>query len=389
MLSQPPPCPVCATPGGEPFYVARGVPTNSCLVVDTEEAARHCRRGDIELVGCTTCGFVHNRAFLPERTVYDERYQSSQACSPTFNAFAADLARRIGAHFGIGGGRVVEVGCGGGDFLGVLVETLGLDEAVGVDPAAPPPAQAPPRIRYVRETLSAALADAFAADLVVCRMTLEHIPAPAAFTALLARLADGRDGAGLFVAVPAVERILERTAFWDVYYEHCNYFGADSLAYLLSAHGFGDIVVRHDFEGQYLSAFARPAGDVGRITPRPMAAARIAGFQAAANRIVERWSSWLACCRARGETVVLWGSGSKAVAFLHALPRPADVTAVVDINPARHGQFVAGSAHRIVAPEVLTALRPSHVVVMNANYRAEIDRSLRALGLDATTVALD
>jgi hypothetical protein len=86
---------------------------------------------------------------------------------------------------------------------------------------------------------------------------------------------------------------------------------------------------------------------------------------------------------------VLWGSGSKAAAFLHALPQPADIAAVVDINPARHGQFVAGSAHRIIAPEDLSALRPSCVVVMNANYRAEIERSLRALGLDATTVALD
>src|SRR5690606_5558175 len=60
--------------------------------------------------------------------------------------------------------------------------------------------------------------------------------------------------------VPDVGRILRERAFWDIYYEHCSYFTAGSLAGLFRRVGFEVLDVEHAFGGQYLLLLARPAG---------------------------------------------------------------------------------------------------------------------------------
>ena len=91
---------------------------------------------------------------------------------------------------------------------------------------------------------------------------------------------------------------------------------------------------------------------------------------------------------AAGKKVALWGSGSKAVSYLTTLGLGEEIAAVVDINPHKHGKFLAGTGHEIVGPEALVTLRPDVVLVMNAIYVAEIEANLRQLGLAPEIAAL-
>jgi hypothetical protein len=82
-----------------------------------------------------------------------------------------------------------------------------------------------------------------------------------------------------------------------------------------------------------------------------------------------------------GGRVVLWGSGSKAVAFLSAIgDARRHIQYLVDINPHRWGKFVPGTVKQIVGPEFLTQYRPDLVIAMNPVYRQEIMADLRRLG---------
>ena len=51
--------------------------------------------------------------------------------------------------------------------------------------------------------------------------------------------------------------------------------------------------------------------------------------------------------------MVVWGSGSKAVGYLTTLGLRDEIAAVVDINPHKHGKFLAGTGHEIVGPDAL------------------------------------
>ncbi|MFA9565355.1 MAG: SAM-dependent methyltransferase, partial [Acidimicrobiales bacterium] len=85
---------------------------------------------------------------------------------------------------------------------------------------------------------------------------------------------------------------------------------------------------------------------------------------------------------------VIWGSGSKGVSFLNNLGSEAHIGHAVDINPYKHGKFMAGTGQEIVAPEYLTAYQPQLVVAMNPIYVAEIQADLDRLGVAAELTAV-
>ncbi len=86
---------------------------------------------------------------------------------------------------------------------------------------------------------------------------------------------------------------------------------------------------------------------------------------------------------------MIWGSGSKGVAFLNAIEDSAAIDYVVDIHPFRQQTFMAGTGQQIVAPLFLKDYRPDIVIIMNAIYREEIQQELTQLGLKPILMTLD
>ena len=103
-------------------------------------------------------------------------------------------------------------------------------------------------------------------------------------------------------------------------------------------------------------------------------------------------SDVLAQHRARGHRLAIWGSGSKCVSLISALNLSRglgpQLVAVVDINPHKHGRFLAGSGLQIVSPDALRSLRPEVVLVMNGIYSEEIRHDLAERSLHPELIAL-
>ena len=59
----------------------------------------------------------------------------------------------------------------------------------------------------------------------------------------------------------------------------------------------------------------------------------------------------------------------------------------VDINPHKHGHYMPGTGHEVVAPESMQNYRPDVVIVMNEIYTEEIRRQLAGLGLEPEIIA--
>jgi hypothetical protein len=79
--------------------------------------------------------------------------------------------------------------------------------------------------------------------------------------------------------------------------------------------------------------------------------------------------------------VAIWGSGSKCVSFLSTVGVRDDIAAVIDINPFRHGKFLAGSGQEVVAPESLIDQPVDAIFVMNPIYTGEIQAQLDQMGV--------
>ena len=388
-MSEKTQCPSCTSSDLRVFHRAKGVPVNSCLSLETREEALGFPTGDISLAFCESCGFIFNAAFDESLLEYSERYDPTQAFSGTFNRWHKKLAEDLVERYALKGKRIIEIGCGKGEFLTMLCE-LGANSGVGFDPAVDPKRTRSPEAgsaEFVQDFYSEKYAG-HKGDFVCCKMTLEHIAPTGDFVSTVRRAVGDDPNTVVIFQVPDVIRILEEQAFWDVYYEHCNYFSAGSLARLFRSAGFEVQTVGLEYDGQYLMIDCHPA--VGSHVPTLLPEERdlklldrlVGEFAEKLPGALDGWRERIGKYRQDGKRVVIWGAGSKGVAFLTTLGLGEDaVELAVDINPHRRGQFMATTGQEIVGPEQLTERTPDVVIVMNPIYKEEIEADLKKLGL--------
>jgi hypothetical protein len=387
-------CPACERDALVVFHEQHGIPTNSCLLLDADEAVAY-PRGEMQLAFCSTCGFLANVAFDPTLSEYSSRYEETQGYSARFVDFATGLARHWVQKYDLADRTGIEIGCGKGEFLEYLVEA-GLGHATGIDPGLHPERLRPELAGRItaRTTFYDEWFGPLEADAVICRHTLEHIPDVARFLRLIRAGIGDRTNTIVLFELPDIQRILDEVAFWDVYYEHCSYFSAGSLGRLFRTVGFEVLHVERVYDDQYLILEARPSSTPAASDPLPIEddldvlAKGTQLFEERFARMLDEWRGRLAALQRSGGTAVIWGSGSKGVSFLTNLAMDDAVQCAVDINPFRQGKAMIGSGHRIVGPDALIDLRPDLVIAMNPIYLDEIQTDLDRRHLTAELVAV-
>jgi len=396
--------PVCPESASIPLIDMDNVPVHCNVLWPTREAALSAPRGDIRLTYLPACGHTYNPAFDAALMEYTQEYENSLHFSPHFQEYATALANGLIAKYDLYGKDIVEIGAGKGDFLIMLCAMSG-NRGWGYDPSyVPEPGYTAPNVTFVEDFYTEKYIDQ-RADLIVCRHVLEHIEDPDAFLAQVRR-AVGEQQSVVFFEVPNALWTLRRGGIWDVIYEHCSYYSPSSLAHLFQRHGFRVLAVNEVFGGQFLTIEATPAGvepasdaaATGGNGQVPAGSAAISAddllaltadahaFAASYAAKRDEWRARLRELAAAGQRGVVWGAGSKGVTFLNATGAGEEIVAVVDINPRKQGKYVAGTGQRIVAPTELATLRPDFVIIMNANYRAEIGEMLAEAGVAANVL---
>jgi methyltransferase family protein/C-methyltransferase-like protein len=378
-------CPVCG--GGRVLDTVRRerLPAMQNYVHRTRESALSAASGAFILAACRSCGFAWNRRFDADRLEYDQNYDNAVP-SQVMREYYATIASYLAERYVRDGGLVLDVGCGNGAFLRTLCELAPAARGLGVDPALETSSVSEDgRLTLVRDVFSPDALDESPA-LVVSRHVLEHIPQPVEFLRLVA------DGAGrfgprpCFFEVPDLEWIVEHRTFWDFCYEHCNYFTASSFTRSLEAAGLEPTNARTGFNGQYLWIEGVTSGEAGALREDGEGiAGRLQAYAAEEPQRMAAARELLRRNRDAGRANVVWGMATKGVMFSVLVdPEASLVDLCVDANPNKQDCYVPLTAQPIRAPEALAGLgRPVSVLVMNENYRDEIELTCAALGVDA------
>ncbi len=385
-------CPICDEANSRVWLEREGVPVHQNRVWPTQGEARDCPRGDLLLAYCRTCGFVWNTAFDPSRLTYDAHYDNQQGWSGAFRAYMTGIAQRLVREQGLSGATVLEVGCGKGDFLNLLLDA-GIGAGVGVDSSYEGPLETRGgRLRFLPEYLRGPVAG-LKPQLVVSRHVVEHVPRPMDLLRTLAAQVETTPNALVFIETPTIRWILEGGVFWDLFYEHCSYFDTTTLPWACERAGLQPFAVRVAFEGQYQWVEARhgDAGAVPTVRLEPdVTAALVARYthrathaEALMRQTIERHAE------SKGG-VAVWGAGAKGATFLHLIDPVAKIIRyVIDLNPAKQGRFLPATGHAIVSPKSITDDPPAVIILMNRNYQTENAALLTGLGLEVPLLAVE
>jgi hypothetical protein len=319
--------------------------------------------GEMQLRRNSLNGFVENGRFSPSLAVYDDSYQNSQAHSSVFLRHMKSVSDILKKNFPARS-TVVEVGCGKGDFV-ELLQSDGSFQVTGYD--ATYEGKNPSIFkRYLSE------GDSVAADIIVLRHVLEHIQAPHLFLKMLRNVFKT---AMIYIEVPNHDWILEEQAFFDITYEHVNYFTPDALSSLFDKPPLDAGLC---FNGQYQYIIA----DISSVSEK-FETDYAAGpwedldFNAVFPNLLQKMSEIENTLQENGKLYV-WGAATKGCMFLIHCQNCSGLLKrtgfAVDINPQKCGKYLPGSLVPIKTKEDLfkEAGKGDVLLVSNPNYYDEI-----------------
>lgn len=334
----------------ELYHIAQ-LPILQNRVYGTMHEARACPRGDVRLVEDLKTGLIYNADFCPERMQYDGNYQNEQAFSIFFQRHLLKVAEIVERT--IGKRSIIEIGCGKGFFLEMLAAN-GFD-IMGFDPT----------YEGRNPTIVKAYFDpgvGIRAEGIVLRHVLEHIKDPITFLQSLNE-ANGKRGK-IYIEVPCFDWIIEHYAWFDIYYEHVNYFRLIDLHRMFacvyeSGKLFGE---QYIYIVADLNSLKIPRYNSNQSVRFPPDFTRKIGVDCQNKEDITAGAA-------------IWGAASKGVIF--ALLRQREekpVSTVIDINPAKQGKYLPATGLRVESPHTALSVLPrgSVIFVMNSNYLDEI-----------------
>jgi hypothetical protein len=329
------------------LYEGSQFPILQNRIYNSFEDAINCVCGNIQIVENQETGLIYNHAFEPGLVVYDSNYNNEQASSIAFREHLEFVADTIKNEIGISG--LIEVGCGKAFFLEMLLskgfDVTGFDPTYdGVNP------------RVVKEFFSPNVIRS--GSSLILRHVLEHVCNPYDF---LRQLRDANGGGLIYIEVPCFDWICEKRAWFDIFYEHVNYFRINDFQRM-----FGIVTyAEKTFGGQYLSIIA----DLSTLKPPIYIKSEAVKFP---NDFLVGLSSFE---KFDNQQALVWGGASKGVIFSLLYERQhKKLLGIIDINPKKHGGFLPSTGHKVLSPEDALLIFPKGmtVYVMNSNYFHEI-----------------
>lgn len=342
-----------------PLFHLENMPKAAQHLPDADSLSREAGV-DLTVCQCSACGLVQLDA---EAVPYYRDVIRAAGISDVLQAEkSAQFSDFIG-RYALQGKKIVEIGCGRGEFLSLLapfdVVSCGLEHDAaavaacrerGLNVFQGYPEAGSPR-------LPQAPFDAF-----LLLMFLEHMPDPcAALQAIGANLAD--EAVGL-VEVPSFDFVVRHRLFAEFIGDHLFYFTAQTLRTTLEMNGFQVLECGEIRGGYVLSA---------RV--RKQARLDLSSFLSAREKLRAELHGFLDDLH--GGRAAIWGAGHQAFAAIALTGLAGRIAYVVDSAPFKQGRFTPATHLPIVAPEALRLDPVDAVIVMAGGYSEEIAAILR------------
>lgn len=370
-------CPICKS-SDVYFLFNSEVPTLQNRVYVEQNEAINCTKGSVDLTHCNNCNFTFNGGFDESLIVYNEHYDNAVP-SKLFIQYYHDICTYLYEKYNLENGVVYDIGCGKGTFLNILCALYPSIKGVGIDPSYEGELNPRENLRFIRDFFKAEQVQE-APSLLLSRHVFEHIEYPKDFLEIIREPVQLFPDVPVFIEIPDFTWIVKNKTFWDICYEHCNYFSQSSVAAMFNYPWARLNSITQSFGEQYLwveGIFNATNADLeaNRNFPK-ITATDIEAFIESINASKVKVIDIVLNHKAEDYKVIVWGMATKGVIFTNSIDRErAIIDFCIDINKEKQQKYAPLSGNLIQSPQVLADFKDSSkflVIIMNTNYTEEI-----------------
>jgi len=323
----------------------------------------------ISFLKCKCCNHIQISEDMPQ-SFYDE-YVMTVSHSKKMNDFQNEQADFFISRFNLAGKKVLEVGCGDGNFLEILVKR-GCD-AQGNEPSRPFRELALKRglkvdSHFVNEDYKNPDAPF---DAIVSREVMEHVPDPINFLRNIRKFL-AEDGVVL-IEIPNGEKMLRESRYYDLFPDHLSYFTKETLTLAMLLSGFKDVEIYCGMDEEFIYATAKN----NILNTEDLNNA----FQSISHDFKQLTSTY--------SYIIVWGAGGKGIATLGSLEDASKIKYVVDADTFKQGKYLPSSG-LLVKPveELFKDAKVDALVITNLAYLDEVIKILRVNNFSKKVFAL-
>lgn len=333
---------------------AQHIPSRKELMTD--------RGMTLQLHQCPGCGLVQ---FDCEPVSYYKEVIRAGGYSTTMRELRRAQYRQFIDRCGLEGKKLIEIGCGRGEFLQVLTEfpvrAFGIEE----NPA------------LVREAQSAGLnvwrafagdeetkLDGAPYDAFLSFNFLEHQPDPNGMLRCISRNLT-EHGVGL-VTVPSLEYILANDGFYELMRDHIAYYSEETLRFLMNRNGF--VVLECERVNRDTISV------IVQKRPRVEGSGLLSNF----NRLAAELRAFVGTRAGQGRKVAVWGASHQGFTVISTSGAAEHIRYIIDSAPFKQGRFAPASHVPIVSPDHFPEDPVDSILIIAPGYTDEIAGIIRS-----------
>lgn len=385
-------CQGCGTPL-DLTWIDLGLSPLANSNVAPEDAGRPDPLYPLHAFACRECLLVQVPPVVPAEAIFNNHYAYFSSFSESWLRHAKAYVETMTSRFVLGpDSQVVEIASNDGYLLQYFVEggipVLGIEPSANVADAARAKGIDTEVLFFGIDTATELAARGLAADLLVAKNVMAHVPDINDFVAGV-RIALKPEGV-FTVEFPHILNTMRHVQFDTIYHEHYAYLSLLAAQRIFTRHGLRIFdVEEHATHGGSLRVFAcrveaghREAPAVDRILAKERAANLdnphgYAGFEQKVQKVRDDLVAFLDSARANHRTVAAYGAAAKGNTLLNYCGiGPDRVAMIADRSPVKQNMLAPGSRIPIVSPETLIALQPDYVLILPWNLADEIRTQL-------------
>ena len=350
-------CLVCGTPINDAYelFMCNNMP-GSAQDIPTKEEVANDKGIQLKLVQCKCCGLVQ----IPTEPVhYYKKVIRAGGGTTTMVNLRNEQYKDFLDRFSLNGKKILEVGCGRGEFLRIWknydVRAVGIE----YDP------DLVVRARNEGMEVYKAYADDFNTELpeapydaFVQFNFLEHQPYPnEMLQCIYNNLTE--DGVGM-VTVPSLEYILKYNGYYELIKDHIAYYSENTLKFLFQKNGFEVVdcrVVNRDTHS--IMVRKRKKIDVSRWKEN---------FVSLQQELFDYVNGYVS----KGKKVAVWGASHQGFTLIPSLGLSDKIAYIIDSAPFKQGKYAPASHVPIVDRKHYFEEPVASIMIVAPGYTDEI-----------------